>query len=179
MFPPKLSFLEVLKIKTKSSFVFAYGAITLCGLAFQPIRLTNEFVTLLQFHSYTESKHSHLTTLFPQLLLITEKVWAPPFSLAATRGITFVLFSSTYWDVSLQWVSVILQSYCKRLYEFVVKGFPIRKSPDHRLLRTFPRRIAATLRPSSLLCVKASTMRPYLISVRNRPFKCLLPVLNF
>src|SRR3989344_1937357 len=28
-------------------------------------------------------------------------------------------------------------------------GFPIRKFPDHRLLRTSPRRIAATLRPSS------------------------------
>lgn len=46
-------------------------------------------------------------------------------------------------------------------------GFPIRKSPDRRLLRTSPRRIAATLRPSSLNCVKASTIHPYLNRLRD------------
>ena len=32
----------------------------------------------------------------------TSTVWAPPFSLAATLGITFVFFSSAYLDVSVQ-----------------------------------------------------------------------------
>ena len=32
----------------------------------------------------------------------TSAVWAPPFSLAATPGITFVFFSSAYLDVSVQ-----------------------------------------------------------------------------
>ena len=87
------------------------------------------------------------------------QVWAFPFSLAATKGITFVLFSSAYWDVSLQRVC-IPSSYETEWCRFTTSGFPIRKSPDHRLLRTYPRHIAATPRPSSLLCVKASTIRP-------------------
>src|SRR3990167_4353141 len=37
-------------------------------------------------------------------------------------------------------------------------GFPIRKSPDQRLLGTSPKLIAAKLRPSSPFRVKASTI---------------------
>ena len=44
---------------------------------------------------------------------------------------------------------------------FTQLGFPIRKSPDHRLLRTSPRHIVATPRPSSPFLVKASTIYPY------------------
>ena len=40
-------------------------------------------------------------------------------------------------------------------------GFPIRKSSDRRLLGTYPKRIAAESRPSSLHRVEASTIRPY------------------
>ncbi len=39
-----------------------------------------------------------------------------------------------------------------------VEGFPIRRSPDQRLLGTSPKLIAATLRPSSLFRAKASTI---------------------
>ena len=38
------------------------------------------------------------------------------------------------------------------------QGYPIRKSPDQRLLGTSPKLIAATLRPSSLFRAKASTI---------------------
>jgi len=38
--------------------------------------------------------------------------------------------------------------------------FPIRTSPDQRLLGTSPKRIAAKLRPSSPFEAKASTIRP-------------------
>ena len=41
-------------------------------------------------------------------------------------------------------------------------GFPIRKSPDQRLLGTSPKLIAAKLRPSSPFRAKASTIRPYI-----------------
>ncbi len=34
----------------------------------------------------------------------TMQVWAVPISLATTQGITIVFFSSTYLDVSVQWV---------------------------------------------------------------------------
>ena len=40
-------------------------------------------------------------------------------------------------------------------------GFPIRKSPDQRLLDTYPRLIAATPRPSSPQSPEASTICPY------------------
>ena len=57
-----------------------------------------------------------------------QHIWsAPPRSLAATKGISIDVFSSGYWDVSLPLVSsacaVTLRS-----------GFPIQKSPDHRIL---------------------------------------------
>ena len=42
-----------------------------------------------------------------------------------------------------------------------LRGFPIRASPDQRLLSTSPRLIAATPRPSSASPVEASTLRPY------------------
>jgi hypothetical protein len=35
---------------------------------------------------------------------LTETVWALPFSLATTRGITIVFSSSRYLDVSVPWV---------------------------------------------------------------------------
>jgi len=38
-----------------------------------------------------------------------------------------------------------------RLRRFTPQGFPIRTSPDQRLLGTSPKLIAATLRPSSPL----------------------------
>ena len=50
---------------------------------------------------------------------------APPGSLATTNGITIVLFSSRYLDVSVPWVN-FLNGY----YIFNVVGFPIRKSAD-------------------------------------------------
>ena len=57
----------------------------------------------------------------------TFMVWADPISLAATEGITFVLFSSGYLDVSVHQVSLI------RWLVFNQPGFPIRKSTDQRI----------------------------------------------
>ena len=55
----------------------------------------------------------------------TTLVWANPRSLATTNGITFVLFSSRYLDVSVPWVC-FLNGY----YIFNIVGCPIRKSTD-------------------------------------------------
>ena len=38
-------------------------------------------------------------------------VWPPPISLAATLGIDVSFFSSTYLDVSVQWVPLLLPMY--------------------------------------------------------------------
>ena len=41
-------------------------------------------------------------------MAITIEVWAIPFSLATTRGITIVFFSSRYLDVSVPWVFFLI-----------------------------------------------------------------------
>ena len=38
----------------------------------------------------------------------TKSVWAIPVSLATTKGITFVFFSSSYLDVSVHWVCLLI-----------------------------------------------------------------------
>ena len=58
---------------------------------------------------------------------LTATVWAPPLSLAATRGITVVFFSSGYLDVSVPRVGP-----CFRCHGFTVAGSPIRTSADLR-----------------------------------------------
>ena len=53
-------------------------------------------------------KHKQMFLRFPQpyacnaCLLDTYTVWADPFSLAATKGISFDLFYSSYLDVSVR-----------------------------------------------------------------------------
>ena len=46
------------------------------------------------------------------------------------------------------------------LPRYTRQGFPIRKSPDQRLIITFPKLIADSPRPSSLSTAKAFTVRP-------------------
>ena len=62
---------------------------------------------------------------------------APPRSLAATGGISFDVFSSGYWDVSLLPVRFVLVT----ILAFWQVGFPIQISPDHRILPP-PRRFS-------------------------------------
>ena len=62
-------------------------------------------------------------------------VWAIPISLATTKGISFDFFSTRYLDVSVPWVvsdNLYLDPKIEPLVK-CIKGFPIRKSPDHRL----------------------------------------------
>ena len=61
---------------------------------------------------------------------VTEWVWAPARSLATTWGITVVIFSSGYLDVSVPRVRP-LQYYTTGYHVFNVVGCPIRKSADH------------------------------------------------
>ena len=58
----------------------------------------------------------------------TPPVWAPPLSLATTRGITIVLFSCRYLDVSVRGVRPAF----RRCPAFSRAGFPIRTPADHR-----------------------------------------------
>ena len=55
-----------------------------------------------RFNLMTDSKCSPTT-----LKQHAASVWAIPFSLATTRGITIVFFSSRYLDVSVPWVGYL------------------------------------------------------------------------
>ena len=67
----------------------------------------------------------------------TFMVWAIPRSIATTRRITIVFFSSGYLDVS------VLRVHAKLLPAFSRKGYPIRKSTDITVICTSPQLIAA------------------------------------
>ena len=77
------------QVSTLSAYSFVYGTITLCRPTFQKVRL--ELADLLADPTTPKSE-----TL----------VWALPSSLAATKGISFDLFSSAYLDVSVRQVSL-------------------------------------------------------------------------
>lgn len=65
-------------------------------------------------------------------------VWPVPLSLAATDGITFVFFSSCYWDVSLRKVSPQQPMYSvEDLACFHVRSFLIRRSTGHSFLSAY------------------------------------------
>ena len=111
-FPPDSSCPAVLRYRLASDKVFAYGAVTLCGPAFQPVLLTSSFCAA--------------PALLPRRCLATPTVWAPPLSLATTRGIIVILFSCRYLDVSVPCVRSLLRSVPGSL----PAGSPIRISAD-------------------------------------------------
>ena len=83
------------------------------------------------------------------------EVWAVPFSLATTQGITFVFFSSRYLDVSVPWVDSpcgVTHLQCARLSHSEIFGY-IACVQLPEAYRSLPR-------PSSSLRAKASTIRP-------------------
>ncbi len=89
-------------------------------------------------------------------------VWAPPLSLTTTHGITFVLFSCRYLDVSVP---------CVRPCSTHVTGLQPAGLP-HSDIRGFngylhlPAAFRSLSRPSSPPRAKASALRPYPLSSR-------------
>ena len=73
---------------------------------------------------------SHFPNTFHSLIY---SFWAPPFSLATTHGITIVLFSSGYLDVS---VLRVVSRLAVGLQVFNLQGCPIRTSMDLRSFAT-------------------------------------------
>ena len=71
------------------------------------------------------------------------------------------IFSCGYLDVSVLRVPSTRSIYSTgSTWTFLQVGCPIRKSSDQTLASSYPRLIAATLRPSSALGAKASTVCP-------------------
>jgi hypothetical protein len=93
------------------------------------------------------------TTLIRQVGL----VWALPFSLATTRGISIDLFSSPYLDVSVQEVGF---PYCYGITRLQRAGFSHSEIQGYNACVQLPLAYRSLPRPSSPLRPKASTMRP-------------------
>ena len=74
----------------------------------------------------------------------TYPVWADPFSLATTQGVSVDFLSSGYLDVSVPPLASAGPMYSGRGNAALpALGFPIRKSADRRLFSASPRLIAA------------------------------------
>ena len=101
---------------------FAYGALTLSGRPSQAVPLASRSC---------RSPRRRPTTPSGSLPM----VWAPPLSLAATKGISFDFSSCGYLDGSLPRVYP-LQPMCsaRRCRPFMPAGYPIRTPVDRRSL---------------------------------------------
>ena len=64
-------------------------------------------------------------------------VWADPFSLATTQGVSIDFLSSSYLDVSVRSVRFLAPMYSARDTPCGV-GFPIRTSADQSLFASSP-----------------------------------------
>ena len=96
----------------------------------------------------------------PNPKFIINLVWALPISLATTLGITFVIFSSGYLDVSVPRVPLMqLWIHCiiTRLYSRWVPSFGYLRLVGYLLL---PVAFRSLSRPSSAPCTKASSVSP-------------------
>ena len=101
---------------------------------------------------------SHFPNTFHSLIY---SFWAPPFSLATTHGITIVLFSSGYLDVS------VLRVFFRLAADY--RSSTCRVAPFGHLWiyarLQLPIAFRSLPRPSSSLIAKASTIRPYLLPI--------------
>ena len=102
---------------------FAYAAITLYGAAFQRLPLAGPSRLSWSYYPGDAS---------------TTPVWAPPLSLATTRGITLVLFSCGYLDVSVPRVRLPLRD-----VGLTPDGLPHSETRGSTGICPFPRTIAA------------------------------------
>ena len=121
---------------------FAYGTVALCGARFHALRLSRVFVTSAGSDMI---RNRRPTTLGRQRMsAYTGRVWADPFSLATTQGVSVDLLSSGYLDVSVPPL-VLSVPMCSARDSAVLPalGFPIRVPAGQRLFSASPRLIAA------------------------------------
>ena len=93
-FSPRFTGADLLRNACKSSVDFVYGTIALCGAWFHTLRLSIEFVTLAG--SATIRTRRPTTPDAQRVTAYTRQVWADPFSLATTQGVSFDFLSSGY-----------------------------------------------------------------------------------
>ena len=125
-----------------AAFVFGYAAFTPYGRPVQAVLLTNACPASPSFNPGTA---------------LTAPVWAPPLSLAATRGITVVFSSCGYLDVSVPRVRPTSRGSTSSMCW--VPPFGNHGINGHLRL---PRAYRSLSRPSSPPRAQASPVRSYL-----------------
>ena len=104
---------------------------------------------------------------------VTSPVWAPPLSLATTRGITIVFSSSAYLDVSVRRVRLLIKDVRPSTGRVAPFGNPgistyLQLRPAYRSLS----------RPSSPPGALASPVRPWLLYVYHKRHHALMLALS-
>ena len=150
---------------------FAYGTVTRCGPAFQPVRLTRNFVTSrpagrrIQTSPTTPARQrlppitSHGFGLFP---------FRSPL-LRESRFLSFPPGTKMFQFPGLPHPALLDSGGSTRALPRV--GFPIRKSSDQRMVSSFPRLIAAAHVLHRLLAPRHSPCALVLL-IRKNTFYC-------
>ena len=122
-FSPRFTGADLLRNACRRPRDFVYGTIALCGAWFHTLRLSHCFVT--SAGSVTIRTRRPTTPDAQRVTTYTRRVWAIPFSLATTQGVSVDFFSSGYLDVSVRPVHL-----CRLCIQ--------RQMPTHYRWRVFP-----------------------------------------
>jgi hypothetical protein len=147
-------------------YVFAYRAITLCGLAFHPVRLTHDFVTPRPAGRRIETSPTTLTQQRPPPVT-SRKFGLFPFRsplLRESRFLSFPLGTEMF-----QFPSLPPAGYGFTYgYRRITSGeFPHSEIPGSMTGQRLPRAFRSRPRPSSALGAKASTVCPCSLDQKN------------
>ena len=93
-FSPRFTGADLLRNICRRLQAFAYGTVALCGARFHVLQLARNFVTSAE--SATTRIRRPTTPIAQRVAAYTRQVWALPFSLATTQGVSVDFLSSGY-----------------------------------------------------------------------------------
>jgi hypothetical protein len=89
-FSPRFTGADLLRYTCNSPSNFVYGTIALCGARFHALQLSLGFVTVAE--PATARTRCPTTPITQRMAAYTYWVWADPFSLATTQGVSLISF---------------------------------------------------------------------------------------
>lgn len=120
----------------------------------------NTYITRAEAYEFASTIVA--TRLKLQLTLTLYRFGLFPFRSPLLRELTIVLFSCSYWEVSLHYVlSIQLINFTVWWLDMTLAGLPHSEILGSKLVRQLPETYRSLPRPSSTSCAKASTMCPY------------------
>ena len=154
--------------------VFAYGTITRCGPAFQPVRLTRDFVTSRP--AGRRIKTGPTTPTCQRLPPITARKFGLfPFRsplLRESRFLSLPPVTKMFQFTGLPPMPYVFRHGYPRI---TTDGFPHSDTPGSQIGQHLPRAFRSHPRPSSALGAKASTVCPCSLDQKDTP----LPLWSF